>query len=329
MHVLIVDRSGPIPVQKYGGTERVIWGLGVCLHRLGHRVTFLVPDGEDQSFANVLKLDQNKDLNEQIPEDVDVVHMNYRPESPLLKPYLITMHGNPAPGAPIDINTIFISENQAYRYNSEAFVYNGLLWEDYGIPDLTHQRTYCHFLGKASWKVKNVFGAAKIATRAHEKLVVMGGKRWLYRNFLRGFRHLFNPSLRFKGMVDDTKKMAVMLRSKALIFPVEWHEPFGLAIIESLYAGCAVFGTTNGALKELIVPEIGVASDSTKALVDAVRHFEYDPVRCHDYAVANFHSEVMTKHYITWYDHILAGNTINTQLPFLQQDRNNIETLDS
>lgn len=327
MHILIVDWSGPIPALKYGGTERVIWGLGKSLHALGHKVTFLVPDGFTGDFAESIALDQTKDLNEQIPEDVDLVHFNYPPRQPINKPYVITMHGNPEPDEHIDPNTIFISRNQAERYNSEVFIYNGLYWNDYGMPDLKKPRTYYHFLGKVSRKAKNAFGAAKIVLKAKGKLMIMGGERWNIRNISHGFMYLLNPKLSFLGMLDDTEKMKVMEKSKALLFPVEWHEPFGLVIIESLYAGCAVFCTTNGSLSELVSAEVGLASNNSDDLAEALLNFSYDPERCHKYAKEHFNAHKMTLEYLKLYKKVLAGERLHAQNPSFNPAKNQVNYL--
>ena len=327
MHVLIVDWSGPIPALKYGGTERVIWGLGKCLSELGHQVTFLVPEGFTGNFAKSIALDRTKDLNEQIPEDIDLVHFNYPPRQPIIKPYVITMHGNPQPDEHIDKNTIFISKNQANRYNSELFVHNGLYWEDYGIPNLEQPRTYFHFLGKTSRRVKNVFGAAKIVTKAKGRLMIMGGKRWNTRNLTRGFQYIFNPKIQFLGMLDDSDKMKIMEKSKALVFPVEWHEPFGLVVIESLYAGCTVFCTTNGSLPELLNEEVGLASNNTIELVDALRNFNYNPQRCHNYAKDNFNAKKMTLEYLKLYEKVFLGESLHNENPSFQPEKNYIKSL--
>ena len=58
-------------------------------------------------------------------------------------------------------------------------------------------------------------------------------------------------------MVDASKKKVIIEQSKGLIFPVTWHEPFGLAITESFYFGAPVGGTPYGALPELVSPEVG------------------------------------------------------------------------
>jgi glycosyltransferase involved in cell wall biosynthesis len=235
------------------------------------------------------------------------------------------MHGNPKPDEHIDPNTVFISKNQAERYNSDVFVYNGLYWDDYGTPNLEKTRTYFHFLGKASRRVKNVFGAAKIVLKAKGKLMIMGGERWTSRNYIRGFQFMFSPKITFLGMLDDAEKMKVMEKSKALVFPVEWHEPFGLVIIESLYAGCAVFCSTNGSLPELLSPEVGIASNDSNELADALLNFNYNPQRCNSYAKEHFNAKKMTLEYIKLYEKVIAGEALHTENLSYQTEKNQVK----
>lgn len=315
MKIVIVDKTAVIPVKKYGGTERIIWDLGKELSRLRHQVFFLVAKGSTCDFATVLNYDPQKDMESQLPEATDIVHFNHVLNEVVNKPYLITMHGNPSREQKIDANTVFISENQAKRYSSTVFVYNGLDWGNYPKVDLTLPREGFHFLGKVAWKIKNVFGAAKIALKSGHKLHILGGGRWTFRNFKRGFQYLVNPKLTFHGMVDNNIKMEIMKRSKALVFPVLWHEPFGLAIIESLYAGCAVFGTQNGSLPELITPEVGFVGTSSEEIVKAIQEFEYNPKVCHEYALNRFNAKVMTASYLRLYEKVILGETLNSEIP--------------
>lgn len=324
MNICIVDRGGKIPALKYGGTERVIWGLGKALYAMGHKITFLVPDGSTSDFARVIPIDRNAGLESQIPKDTELVHLNFKPISKISKPYLITMHGNPAPNEELDRNTVFISKNQAERHNSDVFVYNGLSWEEYPVPRLNSERKSFHFLGKASWKVKNATRAMEIAQRNNSKLDIIGGKKWTPRNLKSSFFHLFNPKLKFHGLLDDELKIKIMENSKGLIFPVLWHEPFGLAIIESLYAGCAVFGSELGSLQELVTPEVGFTSNSIKELSRATIDFEYDPVKCHEYAINNFNSKRMAEDYLQLYIKVLNGKPLNKKVPIYNPELNSI-----
>ena len=62
-------------------------------------------------------------------------------------------------------------------------------------------------------------------------------------------------------MVGGNKKNRLLQHSKGLIFPVKWDEPFGLAITESLYCGCPVFGTPYGSLPELVPSDVGFLAE--------------------------------------------------------------------
>ncbi|MFD2561597.1 glycosyltransferase [Aquimarina rubra] len=322
MKILIVDKSAVIPVEKYGGTERVIWGLGKELSKLGHEIYFLVKEGSSCDFGKIIPFDIQKTIKDQIPENIDVIHFNHTITEKIEKPFIVTMHGNPSPNQTIDINTVFISKNQAKRFGSSTFVYNGLDWDDYPEPDLDQERTYLHFLGKAAWKVKNVFGAAKIALESNNNLHILGGERWNFRNFKRGLKYVLNPKIIFRGMVNNETKMEILQYSKGLLFPVKWHEPFGLAIIESLYAGCAVFGTKNGSLPELITPEVGFTGTNANEIAKAIRNFDYNPRKCHEYAVKHFNSKVMTGSYLKLYEKVISGETINKEVPEYKEAEN-------
>jgi len=315
MNILIAN-PGIIPALHYGGTERVIWYLGKELQALGHSITYLVNRGSTCHFGNVIYFDRSKSLAEHIPPHIDLVHFNFIPESPIDTPYVVTQHGNLDPQGR-EPNIIFVSHNQAQRFGSESFVYNGMDWSDYTTPDLKNKRTYCHFLGKAAWRVKNVAGAIEVARKSREQLAVLGGSRI---NFKMGFRLTLDRSVRFYGMVGGTKKYKLLTGSKGLIFPVRWHEPFGLALTESLYFGCPVFGTPYGSLPEIITTEFGFLSNNSDELAHALKHAEgFDRKKCREYAVDKFNSRTMALEYVSRYERVLNGEKLNNVNPSLQK----------
>ncbi|MBP9848979.1 MAG: glycosyltransferase [Flavobacterium sp.] len=316
MKITIIDRGNVIPPTKYGGTERVIWGLGFELNKLGHEINYIVPKGSFCEFADIIEYDSNISINNLIPHDTDFVHMNFVPNEKINFPYLVTMHGNPSKDEILPINTVFVSKNHAKRYNSDVFVYNGLLWDDYPEINLKLKRYYYHYLAKGSWKVKNLSGAAKIAIKADKNLLVMGAEKWKFYNFKRKPFFSLNPKIKYLGMVDDNIKIKIMQESNGLIFPVLWDEPFGLAIIESLYAGCPVFGTIYGSLPELINENIGFLSNDENEIIAAIKDKKFSPNVCHEYAKNNFNSRIMTENYMKLYYKILDGETLNKDFPY-------------
>ncbi len=315
MHILIVNHS-PIPVFAYGGTERVIWDLGRALVRAGHRVSYLVPEGSHCDFAEVLPLQKDLPWEAQVPAGVDITHFQFNPNVPLNFPHVVTQHGNSSESVPLPRNTVFVSSNHAQRHGSNAFVYNGLDWSTYGAVNWQTARTHVHFLGKAAWRVKNVQGAIDIARAAHIPLEVLGGDRI---NLKRGFRFTWSRQVKFHGMVGGDKKFQLLNASRGLVFPTLWHEPFGLAVIESLYFGAPVFATPYGALPEIVTPECGVLSTSRSILTEAVSRSQFDPHACHARALA-FNSDTMASDYLSVYKRVIDGESLNPVSPVLHGD---------
>ncbi len=209
MNILLVSNA-LIPVYAYGGTERVVWDLGRTLSEMGHQVTFLAPEGSSCDFAKVLTIQPDKSWNAQIPADIDIAHFHFHPGLDLAVPHVFTEHGNARKKKPLPLNTIFVSRNHAERYGSNHFIYNGLDWRNYAAVDFTTLRHGFHFLGKASWPVKNIRGAIRVAKIAGVDLEVMGGTRL---NFKQGFRWTWDRHAHFHGMVGGTAKFYILNRS--------------------------------------------------------------------------------------------------------------------
>ncbi len=307
MNILVFTKS-TLPVTNYGGTQRVIWDQIAALHHLGHNITLIAGKGSYCEWAEVIEYQPELPLAQQIPEGIDVVHFHGRVEE-IEQPYIRTQHGNSEHA--VDANTVFVSKQHALNHGAEAFVHNGLNWDKYPTPDLTLTRRNYHFLGKAAWKVKNVRGAIRITKRAGEGLDVLGGHRL---NFKMGFRLTLDQHVRFMGMVDDVQKSQIMQRSKGLVFPVTWHEPFGLAITESLFFGCPVFATPYGSLPELVTPNVGFLSNNESELVEALKDNQFAARVCHEYARDCFDSITMARRYVAMYERVISGETLNPSL---------------
>lgn len=332
MHVLIVNHS-KIPVQAYGGAERVVWWLGKQLVAMGHEVTFLVKKNSTCPFAKVIWMDEKRPLSEQIPNECDLVHLHFHTEEILHKPTLITYHENSETAQTFHPNTVFLSKNHALRHGGLVYVYNGIDVDDYGDPMLDNRRMYLHFLGKADWRVKNVKGAIELAKRTGDRLHVIGGSRV---NFRRGLRITLNSHVRFHGMVGGEGKNVLLAGSKGLLYPTLWHEPFGLALIESLWFGCPVFGTPYGALPEILggafrkdqdrytgsgqvealYSDWGCLSLKKSELTEAIKEAgAYQRKSCHDYVAAHFTARRMAEDYVQLYEKVLSGFQLHTIAP--------------
>lgn len=314
MKILIINPS-VIPAFKYGGTERVIWYLGKELSKAGHQVTYLVRSGSECPFASVRFIDESKPLFQQVSGDFDIVHWNVQPDGDCGIPAIVTMHGNPHPDELLHINTVFVSANHAERHGSRVFVHNGMDWDDYGSIS-RNTGNYHHFLGNAAWRVKNVKGAIQTIRKVPGgRLKVLGGHRL---NLKMGFRFTPDLNVQFMGMTGGEKKLDVLRHSRGLIFPVRWHEPFGLAIIESMYFGCPVFATPYGSLPELVDSSCGFLADNATDLAHAISSTSFKRDLCHQRAADMFNSAFMAKNYLRLYEKVANGENLNPGQPKTQ-----------
>ena len=278
----------------------------------------MVAPGSSCDFANVYTYNESVPFNTLIPAGIDVVHLNHHVNEIPNIPYIQTMHGNLNHALELDQNTVFVSKNHAARFGSDCYVHNGIDPSDYGSPILNTDavKNYFHFLGDAAWRVKNVKGAIHISKLAYQKLRVVGGVRF---NFNQGIRLSFDTHVRFDGMQGGAEKNEIIKYSKGLIFPVRWHEPFGLALIESLYFGCPVFGTPYGSLPEIIIPEVGCLTTTASGLADAVGNINsYSRKTCHEYVMDNFTHIQMSASYVRLYEKVLNGEKLNPKAPIIQ-----------
>ena len=327
MKILIVQNS-QIPTHVYDDAERISEWLAKSLVSLGQEVVFLVKKDSQCGFAPVLVLDEKKPLNGQIPEDVDLVHFFYRPPATLFdvqKPYLITYCENSSTTDQFDPNTVFLSAHHAVRHGGSVYVYPGIDPDDYGPVMLDLPRKYFHFLANSSWQGKNIQGAVDLTARVGSRLHVIGGSRVNFRN---GLRVTLSPSARFHGVLGVDGRNILLNGSRGLIYPINRHEPFGLAIPESLYFGCPIFGTPYGALPELLCrkpngeprkgnwtgqvdacfSDFGFLSLKRSELLEAIRHAAaFQPDLCHEYAMDCFTAVRMTRDYLRLYEQVLNG----------------------
>lgn len=311
LHVLLSKLS--LPPVNYGGTERVVWSLAKAQEAAGHEVRFLWGKA-DKLPVNASIYDKSLPIEQQIGTWPDIVHFHRPYEGDLEIPYVCTEHGNAESERQYGINTIFLSKRHAENHNASCYVHNGLDWSDYGEPLLKQPGDYFHFLGKAKWPIKNLAGAVEVARQAQVKMKVIGGNRL---NFSRKFYFYPDRKLDFVGMVGGQRKNTYIRQSQGLIFPVRWHEPFGLALIESLYLGTPVFGTPYGALPEIVCSnELGFLSLDYREIADAVANVDsYNRLACHEYARETFNHIRMASAYQTCYERVIDGEFLNLEMP--------------
>lgn len=273
-----------VPPLRYGGTERVVHYLTEELVRRGHEVTLFasgdsktsaelcacVPvsmrlsgNGGDQSVQEVIQLDQVIDQVERF--DVLHFHTGHIPFALLNRlemPHLSTVHGplnSPEQAKLLShfdrVPVVSISDNQRQPVTQANWL--GTIY--HGLPtDLYHFEAtpadYLAFVGRISPE-KRLDRAIEIAMAVGLPLKVAAKIDPIDRDYFHQHIEpmlLGNPLVEFIGEVDDQGKQELLGHALALLFPIDWPEPFGLVMIEANACGTPVIAWRQGSTPEVI-----------------------------------------------------------------------------
>jgi len=300
MHVVVASHHR-LPVEGYGGPQRVVVALGRGLAALGHKVTVLAQPGTRVAeAAKIVEVaprslkNSGGDLTPLIPGDADIVHAHFPVKKlPTNVPLVQTLHGNWKPGTPLPPNTIFLSRDHAQRHGSDVFVYNGLDPSEYIFRRRKEQ--WDLFLGKLH-SDRGYHWAIDAARRTGRRLIIAGG-----------WRPSFTGVIKYVGEVGGKRKAVLLARARCLWMPAQWDEPFGLPTIEALLSGTPVLGTRRGALPEIVTPDVGVLRDTLEELIAAMDTVgSLDAEACRARAERHFTSLVMAEGYARMYQTMVS-----------------------
>ena len=115
------------------------------------------------------------------------------------------------------------------------------------------------------------------------------------------------PKINFMGNIGGTKKYEFIGKAKALLFPIQWEEPFGMAVIEALACGTPVVAMRRGAMPEIIQHGVnGFLADTEQEFFDyANRVDEINPADCRRSVEEKFSATVMAQAYIDRYNQVI------------------------
>jgi glycosyltransferase involved in cell wall biosynthesis len=338
----------PVPPPQYGGTERVVSLLTEELVRRGHDVT-LFASGDSLTAAELVPivpeaLWQRPGVDPMLAlslalgacyrraDDFDVIHSHvdgiaFAPASLCATPTVHTLHGRldvpllDALYATYDeAPVVSISHSQRRPVPHAhwlATVYNGV--DVARLPFHPHGGHALVFLGRISPE-KGLDRAIRIARRAGAELVIAAREplahiddpnvrrdREYYDTLVKPL--LREPGIHFVGEVGDAEKATLLGEALALLNPIDWEEPFGLAMAEALACGTPVLATRRGSVPELIDDGVtGWIGDEEDALVAAVsRVGALDRATCREAAVRRFSVAAMADGYEAAYARLLPG----------------------
>lgn len=310
---IVFHSVNPLPVKAYGGIERIVFWHMVELVRQGHQVVLIGhPDCEVNAYGieHIPYALSDLDWEKLIPSDTDIAHLSYNHIVRTGLPTICTVHGNGQLGEKFTENSVFVSKRHAQVHGGEVYVHNALDFKEYPFIEKKLEWNRFLFLAKASWRVKNLRHCVRACRRAKKSLEVVGGKNlipW--------------PRITSHGFVGGKEKLDIINRCDAMLFPVRWEEPFGIAMIESMALGLPVIGSKYGSLPEIITEETGVLCQDFNELCQVVSNEpprEFKPANIRAYAENKFSIQGHTKAYVDLYDKVLAGEKLHQSQPELQ-----------
>jgi glycosyltransferase involved in cell wall biosynthesis len=328
-----------VPPKFYGGTERIASYLTEELVRQGHDVT-LFASGDSETAAELvpisrysLRLDESvvdqmahhilmlEKVVQRVDEfDVIHFHVDYL-HFPLSRkfgyPQVTTLHGRldlpdlaPLYAEFADMPVVSISDSQRKplpHANWLATVYHGL------PPDLLtccrEPEGYLAFLGRISPE-KRADRAIEVATRLGMPLRIAAKvDRVDYEYYSTEIRPLLEnqPLVKFIGEIGDAEKDDFLGRAAALLFPIDWEEPFGLVMIEAMACGTPVVAYRRGSVPEVVDDGVsGFVVESLEGAVEAVGKLEsLDRARVRQVFEERFSAERMARDYVAAYQQVI------------------------
>jgi glycosyltransferase involved in cell wall biosynthesis len=335
-----------VPPKGYGGTERVVAHLTDALVQAGHDVT-LYASGDSNTLGklvpgsrNALRLDPmrpnwhvwhtmmlDRVLADALAYDVihfhvDILHMPLARACP--RPCLTTLHGRlDLPDLPPfyehfrEHPVVSISDAQRLplpNANWCATIAHGLPIDRYAF----HRRPqdYFAFVGRISPE-KRLDRAIDIATACATRLRVAAKVDPADQSY---FEHeirplLDNPLVEWIGEIGDAQKNDFIGNARALLFPIDWPEPFGLVMIEAFACGTPVIAYDRGSVPEVV--EHGatgfIVRDLDEAVAAARRLHEIDRHRCRSAFEERFTAQAMASRYLEVYARLGAGQAGSAQ----------------
>jgi len=328
-----------VPPKYYGGTERVVSYLTEELVRQGHEVT-LFASGDSETSARLvaacrssLRLDkhcQNQMAHHfvmlervsQRADEFDIIHfhvdyLHFPGSRRDAITQVTTLHGRldipdlvPLYQEFREMPVISISNGQREPLpwaNWQATVYHGLPRHLYRFQPGAGR--YLAFLGRISPE-KRVDRAIEIAKRVGMPLKIAAKVDRVDKDY---FDSVIAPLLRdslveFVGEIGDIEKNEFLGNAYALIFPIDWPEPFGLVMIEALACGTPVVAYRDGAVQELVEPgHTGFIVESLEDAVEAVRRVaELSRKQCREVFEQRFTATRMAHDYVQQFERLIA-----------------------
>jgi len=333
-----------VPPADYGGTELFVAHLAEGLRDSGVQVV-VYANGE--STVNVerrwmyehsqwpIKVPEHawiRELNHEswafrdAEKDCDVVHVQSASALAfsrfVKRPLVLTLHG------PHDAKLsefyahypetyyVCISDAQCEQESMPRMraIHHGIDPSQYDFVE--RKQPYLSFIGRIA-PIKGTHLAIEVAKRTGIPLKIAGDVQPLYREY---FEKKIKPEVdgrlvEYVGLADLRAKNELLSNSLAMLFPIQWNEPFGLVMVEAMACGTPVLAMPGGSVPEVVRDGVsGYICLTVRDMVRRVQTLNINPRTVRQYVEENFSIEQMVRGYRTLYEEAF-GKVVSPQIP--------------
>lgn len=332
---LIVPPFIAVPPKKYGGTELFIAALARGLKENGITV-ILYSNGESTVPVETRWFYKKEDwpISAHVEKNlktlahcawavgdaagkVDLIHSSSAPAVSFSRfirtPFVHTVHhGYEQDLTELysmfpDVSYVTISDFQRHKLSMPRMrtIHHGIEKSSYQVQE--QKQDYLAFLGRVT-PAKGTHVAIEIAKKSGIPLKIAGEIQPPFQDYWESQirPHVDGKFIEYIGPVDLKGKNDLLGKARAMIFPIQWDEPFGLVLIEAMACGTPVLATACGSVREIVKDDIsGHVCSSIDEFVARVRNLKIAPETVRAYMEEFFSVERMTRDYINLYTELL------------------------
>jgi glycosyltransferase involved in cell wall biosynthesis len=322
----------PVPPKKYGGTERIVYFLTEELVKRGHKVT-LFASGDSKTKAKLIAPIKKGLIEQGVPwtdytwsgfntflafkeaNKFDVIHSHWGLfpfffQEFVKTPLLFTFHNIPKRGDhrwkiigyfKDKINVVFISQseknNSQVKFKKSWVVYNGI---DVSYFKFNSQpEDHFVWIGRVSPE-KGIENAIKVAKKLGIKLLLAGQIQEMRKEyFKKKIKPHLSKKIKYLGEIPQEKLPDFYGKAKALLYPIEWEEPFGLVMAEAMACGTPVIVFDRGSAREVVKNGVtGFVVKNNEEMIKAIKKIEkIDRKNCRERVEKYFTYQKMVSDY--------------------------------
>ncbi len=327
----------PVPPKNYGGTELFVGYLAMGLKKLGMEVVvytngestvdvekrWLYPDSEwpikGEIYANLRETNHSSWAISDAARDCDIIHLNsvsgLSHTRFVSAEFVYTIHHPHLDDLSDfysyyrDVQFVTISRFQQRQEKMPLLrtIHHGLDLSLYRLQP--EKQEYLAFLGRIA-PIKGTHLAIEVAKKSGLPLKIAGEVQPMYRDYFETQvkPHIDGKFIEYLGEADLKMKNELLGKARALLFPIQWNEPFGLVMVEAMACGTPVLALPGGAVDEVVDDGVsGFICHSVDEMVERVRDLRLSGAGVRKYAEEFFSFDTMVKQYAALYRELAGG----------------------